>query len=94
MKEQEWLTKIKTMLKLVTKLDYEKVHLYSVHTHIHTHTHTQLHIQHIHTITIITGSNEYTMGYEDSHTGQIRAHQKHQSCSDVTGTYWHRKHSW
>ena len=27
MKEQEWLVKIKTMLKQITKIDYEKVRL-------------------------------------------------------------------
>ena len=37
-----------------------------------------------------TGSNEHIMGYEDSHTDQIRAHQQHQSHPDVTGTHRHR----
>ena len=116
MKEQEWLGKIKGLLKQVTKLDYEKVRIYCEHTdacthaytqthtythtctcvptHVYTHTHTYihmhvqtytynntrtythntLHILHIHTIVITTGSNEHTMGYEDTHTDQTRTH--------------------
>ena len=64
MKEIEWLTKIKTVLKQLTKLDYEKVlccmytsyanyeqmtYVYKcADVHTHTHTHTHTHNTLIH----------------------------------------------